>query len=204
MSFYSSLVHRVCDSMVEDFIGSLESFGFRGSSFRGLYTGFLSIDCRQDSSIWSLVVSFKEADSTVFVSLSRESSPSGLDATLGEWRHPADDSALESIEVAVASLEAFAASKDYAGFYESLESAFSSWDNSLPLRFRPLLASEAEAGREVYLLGDGASDGLSDGERGRIKSGMDRFGNVTVSFAGNPSVFCSYNDLYVRFDGDKS
>lgn len=204
MSFYSSLIRRVCDSAVQDFTGALESFGFRGSSFRGLYTGFLSIDRRQDSSIWSLVVSFKEADSTVLVSLSRESSPSGLDVTLGEWRHPADDSALESIEVAVASLEAFAASKDYAGFYESLESAFSSWDNSLPLRFRPLLASEAEAGREVYLLGDGASDGLSDGERGRIKSGMDRFGNVTVSFAGNPSVFCPYNDLYVHFDGDKS
>lgn len=95
MSFYSSLIRRVCDSAVQDFTGALESFGFRGSSFRGLYTGFLSIDCRQDSSIWSLVVSLKEADSTVLVSLSRESSPSGLDVTLGEWRHPADDSAWE-------------------------------------------------------------------------------------------------------------
>lgn len=202
MSYYSSLVRKVSDSAGGwDFIESLRSLGFRGSSFRGLYTGFLSIDCRQDSSIWSLGVSLKEADSTVLVSLSRESSPSGIDVTLGEWRHPADDSALESIEVAVASLEAFAASKDYAGFYESLESAFSSWDNSLPLRFRPLLASEAEAGREVYLLGDGASDGRGDGERGRIKSGIDRVGNVIVSFEGNPSVVCSYNDLYVRFDG---
>lgn len=204
MSYYSSLICRVCDSGDAAFVGGLRDLGFRGMSFGGLYNGFQSIACRWDSSVWSLVVSYRETGDTVVVGLSRESSPTGLDVTLGEWRHAAGDSALDSIEVAVTSLEAFVSSRNFAGFYDSLESAFSSWDNSMPLRFRPLLASEAEAGQEVYLLGDGASDGLGGGERGRIESGLDHAGNVEVSFARNSSVFCPYTDLYVRFDGDKS
>lgn len=66
----------------------------------GLFTGFMSLDRRADSSVWSLVVSYKESDGVVLVSLSRESSPSGLDATLGAWEHQADATALESLDVA--------------------------------------------------------------------------------------------------------
>lgn len=148
------------------------------------------------------MVSYKESDGAVSVSLSRESSPSGLDVTLGEWEHQADATALESLDVARSSLEAFMVSKDYAGLYAALESTFAGWKVIASLDFRPLLSSEAKKGQEVYLIGDVGSTEGSRGERGRLTSGVDGHGDVMVSFEGKAPVVCSYNDLYVRFDGD--
>lgn len=203
MSFYSSLIRKVFDSADGDFIKSLQSLGFRGSSFRGLFTGFISLDRRADSSVWSLVVSYKESDGAVSVSLSRESYPTGLDSTLGEWEHQADATVLESLDVARSSLEAFMVSKGYAGLYDALESTFAGWKVIASLDFRPLLSSEAKKGQEVYLIGDVGSTGGSRGERGRLMSSVDGHGDVMVSFEGKAPVVCSYNDLYVRFAGDR-
>lgn len=50
------------------------------------------------------MVSYKESDGAVSVSLSRESYPTGLDSTLGEWERQADATVLESLDVARSSL----------------------------------------------------------------------------------------------------
>ena len=203
MSFYSLLVRKAFDSVDGGFIKSLQSLGFRGSTAsNGNYSGYLSVEV--GASIWSVALSYRRESDSVIVSLIRDTLSSSASLTLGFWRNSANEEAITALATVSTALSEFTHPYDVLAFYDTLSSAFSSWSTVQPLLYRPLLRFEARQGCEVLRIESISSDGTAQGEHGVIESKVSGTGNVDVSFEGKAPVVCTYNDLYVRFDGDKS